>query len=187
VISSFRSKYDLGEELGRGGYSVVKLATNKISAEQVAVKIVSRIGLPDEDEKSLRQEACILKSLQHPNIIKIIEFIEEPNNFYLVLEYIEGGELFDRIVDKVVYSEREARDVVNTLLSAIKYCHNKNVVHRDLKPENLLLKSRNNDWDLRVADFGFAVIANGNSITDSCGTPSYIAPEIISNIPYGIY
>lgn len=99
--------------------------------------------------------------------------------------HVEGGELFDKIVSKTFYSELEARDVVFTLLSAIDYCHSRDIVHRDLKPENLLLASSDDDSAIKLADFGFAAKAVGNSLRTQCGTPGYVAPEILKDCPHG--
>mmetsp|Transcript_16537 Transcript_16537/g.24537 ORF Transcript_16537/g.24537 Transcript_16537/m.24537 type:complete len:233 (+) Transcript_16537:593-1291(+) len=97
-----------------------------------------------------------------------------------------GGELFDRIVAKSYYNEKEARDVCKILFEALQYCHSQNVAHRDLKPENLLLQSEDNDSDLKLADFGFAKrCSSENCLTTQCGTPGYVAPEILEGTPYG--
>jgi calcium/calmodulin-dependent protein kinase I len=98
---------------------------------------------------------------------------------------VEGGELFDRIVSKSYYNEKEARDVIHTLLTAVKYCHDRDIVHRDLKPENLLLASTTDDAGLKLADFGFAAKAVGNVLRTQCGTPGYVAPEILMDKPHG--
>ena len=115
------------------------------------------------------------------------DFYTEDNYYYLVTEFMEGGELFDRIVEKSYYSEREARDLVKLLLEAIKYCHECNVVHRDLKPENLLLTSRSDDASIKLADFGFAkkIEFDGEGLSTACGTPGYVAPEILQGKTYG--
>ena len=94
--------------------------------------------------------------------------------------------MFDRIVKKTTYSEKEARDVVYFLLVAIKYCHDRNIAHRDLKPENLLLKSKTNDTEIKLADFGFAAFVEGRNLTTQCGTPDYVAPEILMGLKYGL-
>mmetsp|Transcript_7741 Transcript_7741/g.8449 ORF Transcript_7741/g.8449 Transcript_7741/m.8449 type:complete len:383 (-) Transcript_7741:100-1248(-) len=177
--------YKLGEVLGEGGYSVVRLGTSLEDGRKVAVKVVTRANLAKEDEDSLRSEVQILTSINHPNIVKAFEFFEEEKYFYVILEYLDGGELFDRIVKKTFYNEKEARDLVQTLLLALKYLHHKNIVHRDLKPENLLMATQNDDANVKLADFGFAVIAEGNTVTSQCGTPGYIAPEILENKSYG--
>ncbi len=116
--------------MGEGGYSVVRLGTSLEDGRKVAVKVVTRANLAKEDEDSLRSEVQILTSINHPNIVKAFEFFEEEKYFYVILEYLDGGELFDRIVKKTFYNEKEARDLVQTLLLALKYLHHKNIVHR---------------------------------------------------------
>lgn len=177
--------YTLGAKLGEGGYSIVKAGTHKVTHNKVAVKIVKRTNIDQEDEEALRQEVAILQALDHQNVTKLFDFYEEKQNFYLVMEYLDGGELFDRIVKKTFYTEKEARDLVFILLKAIKYLHDKNIVHRDLKPENLLLSSKDDDHTVKLADFGFAVKCDGANILTQCGTPGYIAPEILRKRPYG--
>jgi calcium/calmodulin-dependent protein kinase I len=152
----------------------------------VAVKCIDRNGLPEEDESSLRQEVEILRSLDHPNIVKLLDFFEEEKFFYVVLEFLPGGELFERIVKKSFYNEKEARDVVRTVCLGMKYCHDRGIAHRDLKPENLLLTTANDDAIVKIADFGFAIKgAAKSSLQTQCGTPGYVAPEILNNKPYG--
>lgn len=182
---TLQARYKLGEILGEGGYSIVKLGISQIDKKKVAVKIVTRAGLSTEDEQSLRSEVKILSALNHANVVRALDFFEEEKYFYVVMEYLDGGELFDRIVKKTCYNEKEARDLVRILLNSIKYLHDKNIVHRDLKPENLLMTSKEDDASVKLADFGFAVIADGFSITNQCGTPGYIAPEILENKAYG--
>ena len=103
-----------------------------------------------------------------------------------MLELIEGGELFDRIVKKDHYSERDARVVMKQMAAAMTAAHAVGVVHRDLKPENILLASKSDDTSIKVADLGFAKIAQGKNtfMTTPCGTPAYVAPEVISGKPY---
>lgn len=182
---TLQARYKLGEQIGEGGYSVVRVGTSNIDKKKVAVKIVKRQGLTDEDEESLRSEVQILLKLRHPNIVQAFDFFEETQQFYVILEYIDGGELFDRIVKKTFYNEKEARDLVQIVLTAIKYLHDQNIVHRDLKPENLLLTSKSDDANIKIADFGFATKVDGLSLTAQLGTPGYIAPEILCKKPYG--
>jgi len=183
--SRFKDKYKIGENLGKGAYSVVKVAINKETGEEVAVKCINRKILSDEDEKYLREEVAILKICDHPNIVKFYDFFEEEKCFYLTMERLVGGELFDRIIHKSCYTEKEARDVILLLLSAIKYCHDHGIVHRDLKPENLLLKSSENDTDIKLVDFGFAANNECKDVLKTqCGSPGYCAPEILKNEQY---
>lgn len=182
---SLKIVYKLGDVLGEGAFSVVKLAVNRKTGQKVAVKCIDRQGLPEDDENSLRQEVAIMKSLDHENIVQFIDFFEEEKFFYVVLEFLEGGELFDRIVKKNFYNEKEARDVVLTVLNGMKYCHDKGIAHRDMKPENLLLTSKDDDSSVKIADFGFAIRgAQKSALTTQCGTPGYVAPEILQNQPY---
>ena len=186
---SFSANYKLGKTLGAGTYSVVKEGVHRATGTKFAVKIVKKSGLSDNDKVALAAEMEILKSLNHPNILELEEHFEDRSHYYLVTELLKGGELFDRLVEKEFYSEREARDLVQTLLGAIAYCHDHDVVHRDLKPENLLLKSRDDACDVKIADFGFAKYvghsSTGGGLATACGTPTYVAPEILHGFTYG--
>mmetsp|Transcript_12876 Transcript_12876/g.19265 ORF Transcript_12876/g.19265 Transcript_12876/m.19265 type:complete len:362 (-) Transcript_12876:326-1411(-) len=183
---SFESMYKIGKPLGEGAFSVVKEGTNKETGESFAIKIVTKAKLTDEDEIALKDEIAVLKDLQHDHIIRLYDVFEEAKFYYLVTERMRGGELFDRIVSKSYYNEKEARDVCKILFEALNYCHSQNVAHRDLKPENLLLQSEDNDSDLKLADFGFAKrCSSENCLTTQCGTPGYVAPEILEGTPYG--
>ena len=185
--TSFEAQYTLGKKLGSGTFSVVKEGTNKQTGKKYAIKIVKKAGLTDEDKTALEAEIEILKSLAHPHIMILEDNFEDDKFYYLVTELLEGGELFDRVVEKEFYSEREARDLVQLLLDAIAYCHDRDVVHRDLKPENLLLTSRDDDFNIKIGDFGFAkrVDYAGDGLSTACGTPGYVAPEILHGNKYG--
>lgn len=130
IPHSLEARYDLGKVLGQGGYSVVKLGTSKISNETVAVKILDRKSMDKAHQEALRVEVAIMQSLNHPHIVKALDFFEEKDYFYVVMELITGGELFDRIVKKTCYSEREARDLAKTFLQTLKYLHDREIVHR---------------------------------------------------------
>mmetsp|Transcript_32299 Transcript_32299/g.42587 ORF Transcript_32299/g.42587 Transcript_32299/m.42587 type:complete len:341 (+) Transcript_32299:131-1153(+) len=183
---AFDKNYKLFKELGSGSFSTVREGLHRTTNEKYAVKIVKRMDLPPEDEEALIEEVTILKHVDHPNIIKLHEFYEERHFYYLVTELMAGGELFDRIVKKTFYNEKEARDLVKVLISAVKYCHDNGIVHRDLKPENLLLASETDDASIKIADFGFARQLRDNAtLTTQCGTPGYVAPEILNGVPYG--
>jgi len=105
--------------------------------------------------------------------------------YWLSTELMPGGELFDRIVKRQYYKERDAQQVVRTLAGVLAYLHKQNIVHRDLKPENILLKSKDDDDDIKIADFGFVARVKPNGLSTTCGTPAYVAPEIISGKLYG--
>jgi calcium/calmodulin-dependent protein kinase I len=184
--SAFKKKYQLKGVLGNGNYSVVRKAIDLTNGEQVAVKCVDKRKLTKEDDDALRIEVSILSQLSHPNIIRLFDWYDVPKAyFYVVLEFMSGGELFDRIVKKEFYSEADAQKVVRTLADCIKYLHDRKVVHRDLKPENILLKDSKDDSAIKIADFGFARVVD-RGLTTACGTPGYVAPEIINGKPYGL-
>lgn len=186
--SDFGRKYKLDEkELGTGAFSTVVLATSKAEgAQKVAVKCIRKTpDLKKEDVDSLHEEVAVLRSVEHPNIVKLHDFFEEKKMYYMVIELMEGGELFERIVKKTFYNEMDARGLVRILLDALAYLHGRGIVHRDLKPENLLLKSPFNDFDIKLADFGFAKKVEGKSLDTQCGTPGYVAPEILKGKKYG--
>jgi len=183
---SFHAEYDVSRELGSGAFSVVKLAVNKKSHVPTAVKIIQKTALSEEEMSSLKMEIDILGSLDHEHIIKLHETFDEGKELYIVTELVEGGELFDRIVSKTNYTEAEARDLVKTFLETMAYLHEQGIVHRDLKPENLLLCSNDDDSNIKVADFGFAKrISELANKEVACGTPGYVAPEILCGIKYG--
>jgi serine/threonine protein kinase len=155
--------------------------------QSYACKIVEKTGLVQEEEDALRSEFSILKSIVSPYIVECVDFFEDQMKIYLALELCVGGEMLGRIVKKTSYSEAGARAAVHKLLLAVKACHDMMIVHRDLKPENFLLKNMHDDADMKLADFGFAAVCeNDNCLTEQCGTPTYVAPEILSGTPYGI-
>lgn len=146
---------------------------------------MNRKKLSEEDEAALLDEVDILKEMKHVHIIRLYDFFTEPSTYYLVMEQMSGGELFDRIVAKAYYNEKEARDTCKILLEAVGHMHKNHVAHRDLKPENLLLLSKDDDSTVKIADFGFAKkVQEQNSLTTQCGTPGYVAPEILEGTPY---
>lgn len=117
-------------------------------------------------------------------MVKLYEIFDESDHIYLTLEKMEGGELFERIVEKEHYSEKEAADVIRPIVDAIRYCHSLGIVHRDLKPENLLYESTHPDSAIKITDFGLARFVQGELATTACGTPNYVAPEIIEGKGY---
>jgi len=185
---NFADVYKTGKTLGEGAFAVVKEGQKKGTRETYAIKIVTKAKLTEEDDLALQDEIQILSALRHPHIIRLYETFEDPKFYYLVTEEMHGGELFDRVVAKSYYNEKEARDVTKILLSAVGYCHSRDVAHRDLKPENLLLQSPDDDANLKIADFGFAKLCKGGQdcLTTQCGTPGYVAPEILEGDPYGV-
>jgi len=180
----FEDEYEMGEELGRGSYATVFHCTQKISGIACAVKIVRKLHI--QLLSRLSAEIDILKSVHHPNIIELFDLFETGDSVYIVMELVTGGELFQRIVTMGSYSEYYASQTVKKLLMAVDYLHSKDIVHRDLKPENLLLKSPDEFTEVKIADFGLSKsIGKGVTTSTLCGTPAYVAPEILKGQPYG--
>jgi len=182
----FDELYRLKGVLGTGAFSTVREGFHRSDSKiTYAVKCINRKKLSEEDEAALLDEVSILKELKHEHIIRLFDFFEEPSTYYLVMERMRGGELFDRVVAKAYYNEKEARDTCKIVLEAVRYCHENHVAHRDLKPENLLLLSDVDDSAVKIADFGFAKkVYKPNSLTTQCGTPGYVAPEILEGTKY---
>ncbi|RHZ01811.1 hypothetical protein DYB37_007566 [Aphanomyces astaci] len=180
--------YKFGKTLGTGSFATVKSAVNKADNTKWAVKCIEKASLAPDDEEALRVEVEVLQMVEHPNIVKLKEVFDCPKTFYMVMEEMSGGELFDRIVEKEKYSEREARTVVHKLATALAYCHTLGIVHRDLKVRHckLNLKACLENAEIKIADFGLAKLIQGNSMMQTaCGTPGYVAPEILEGKPYG--
>eukprot|EP01039_Chlorochromonas_danica_P000764 gene764-829_t len=178
--------YKFGRTLGQGTFATVKMATCLSDNTKWAVKIIKRSALTSEDEESLKMEIQILQLTNHPNIVSVKEVFYCKNYVYLVMDLMTGGELFDRIVTKDHYSEQEAKLALSQIVMAVKYCHEKNIVHRDLKPENILYQSTEENSALKLADFGLATLLRPNQLMNvACGTPGYVAPEILKGIAYG--
>eukprot|EP01102_Stenamoeba_stenopodia_P008949 TRINITY_DN2619_c0_g1_i1.p1 TRINITY_DN2619_c0_g1~~TRINITY_DN2619_c0_g1_i1.p1 ORF type:complete len:443 (+),score=130.49 TRINITY_DN2619_c0_g1_i1:195-1523(+) len=174
--------FDIGRELGRGAFATVKVAIHKKSGEELAVKIIER-GAADQN---LIREIEVMKKVNHPNVIKLVAIFEDEKFLYLVMELVTGGELFDKIVEKGSYTEKEAAVLVRKMVDAIGYLHEQGIAHRDLKPENLLLKSPKDITEVKIADFGLSrMIDQSKMMQTACGTPGYVAPEVLQAQGYG--
>lgn len=201
---SFFDDYILMNQLGLGHYAVVKEARDRTTGDHVAVKIFHpvRIGASNPEDKKLKQEMELLLLISHSNIVKFISHYVEPvNEFssttYLVLEKVNSGELFQRIINKGKLRQDETKAIFRQLLGGLRYLHGRDIIHRDIKPENILLDitARGNNpgqtgpWDeneydvrVKIADFGLAKFIGELKFTNTlCGTPAYVAPEVLNN------
>ena len=171
--------YELGATLGRGNYGLVKLAVNRETGEQYAVKIVKKEVLEDDTKANcdIKREIQIMKALDHVNIVGLIDVLYSPKRVFMVMELVKGGELFESIVNTGRQDETTARKYFHQLIDAVHYCHHRGVYHRDLKPENLLLGE---SGELKITDFGFSAMKNygAHLLTTNCGSPHYCAPEV---------
>ncbi|EPQ65195.1 Bgt-529 [Blumeria graminis f. sp. tritici] len=174
--------YQIIRTLGEGSFGKVKLATHRVTNQQVALKIIARKKLISRDMAGrVEREIEYLQLLRHPHIIKLYTVIKTPLEIIMVLEYA-GDELFDYIVQHGKMKEDEARRFFQQIICAVEYCHRHKIVHRDLKPENLLLDENLN---VKIADFGLSnIMTDGNFLKTSCGSPNYAAPEVINGKLY---
>ena len=180
------SDYNLRGIIGKGTFSVVKLGEHKKTKEKVAIKILQKNKiLNKQDLIRIEREIEILKRLKHPNVIKIHRIEEDEKRFFIIMEYCENGELFNRIVEKRCLTEDEASCFYYQLINGLEYIHKNNIVHRDLKPENLLLSK--NDI-LKIIDFGLSNYTGYNILLGTpCGSPCYASPEMVSGQRYNGY
>ncbi|KAL8211996.1 UNVERIFIED_CONTAM: MAP/microtubule affinity-regulating kinase 4 [Gekko kuhli] len=174
--------YRLLKTIGKGNFAKVKLARHILTGREVAIKIIDKTQLNPTSLQKLFREVRIMKGLNHPNIVKLFEVIETEKTLYLVMEYASAGEVFDYLVSHGRMKEKEARAKFRQIVSAVHYCHQKNIVHRDLKAENLLLDA---DANIKIADFGFSnEFTLGSKLDTFCGSPPYAAPELFQGKKY---
>ncbi|KAG8925189.1 hypothetical protein FRC02_009866 [Tulasnella sp. 418] len=175
-------QYRTGKTLGSGTYAVVKEAVHIKTGQYYACKVINK-KLMEGREHMVRNEIKVLKrvSAGHKNIVTLHDYFETAHNLYLCFDLCTGGELFDRICAKGNYYEGDAAELVRTIMKAVKHIHDAGIVHRDLKPENLLFRTKAEDADIMIADFGLSRVMDENTLTlltEVCGTPGYMAPEI---------
>ncbi|XP_037035394.1 calcium/calmodulin-dependent protein kinase type II alpha chain isoform X20 [Bradysia coprophila] len=187
ACTRFSDNYDIKEELGTGAFSIVKRCVQKSTGLEFAAKIINTKKLATRDFQKLEREARICRKLQHPNIVRLHDSIQEENYHYLVFDLVTGGELFEDIVAREFYSEADASHCIQQILESVNHCHQNGVVHRDLKPENLLLASKAKGAAVKLADFGLAieVMAEQQAWFGFAGTPGYLSPEVLKKEPYG--
>lgn len=178
-------KYELGKLLGQGTFAKVYHARNVKTGESVAIKVmdkakIMKVGMMDQ----IKREISVMRLVRHPNIAELYEVMASKTKIYFVMEYVRGGELFNKVA-KGRLKEDAARKYFQQLISAVDFCHSRGVYHRDLKPENLLLDENEN---LKVSDFGLSALPEqfkqDGLLHTTCGTPAYVAPEIIAKKGY---
>ncbi|KAL2464451.1 CBL-interacting serine/threonine-protein kinase 1 [Forsythia ovata] len=179
-------KYELGRTLGEGNFGKVKYAKNVDSGQPFAIKILEKNKIIDlKITDQIKREIGTLKLLKHPNVVRLHEVFASKTKIYMVLEYVNGGELFDRISSKGKLSEAEGRKFFQQLVDGVSYCHNRGVFHRDLKLENVLIDANGN---IKITDFGLSALPqhfrDDGLLHTTCGSPNYVAPEILSNRGY---
>ncbi|KAI8565795.1 hypothetical protein RHMOL_Rhmol03G0289400 [Rhododendron molle] len=176
-------KYQIGRTIGEGTFAKVKLAVNTENRQYVAIKIIDKHMVVENNlTNQVKSEIRTMKLLRHPNIVRIHEVIGTKTKIHIVMEYVSGGQLSERMSYVGRLDEKHARKHFQQLIDAVDYCHCRGVYHRDLKPQNLLLGSKDN---LKVSDFGLSALRKpGDVLSTACGSPSYVAPELLANKGY---
>uniref|UniRef100_A0A3B4B062 Serine/threonine-protein kinase DCLK2 n=1 Tax=Periophthalmus magnuspinnatus TaxID=409849 RepID=A0A3B4B062_9GOBI len=185
VPAYISDRYRVGRMLGDGNFAVVRECVELSTGREYALKIINKSKCRGK-EHMIQNEVAILRRVKHPNIVLLIEEVDTYSELYLVMELVKGGDLFDAITSANRYTERDASGMLYNLANAIKYLHSLNIVHRDIKPENLLVyEHADGSKSLKLGDFGLATVVDGPLYT-VCGTPTYVAPEIIAETGYGL-
>ncbi|KAL1275492.1 hypothetical protein QQF64_035115, partial [Cirrhinus molitorella] len=167
-----------------GAFSEVVLAEERSTGKMFAVKCIPKKALKGK-ESSIENEIAVLRKIKHENIVALEDIYESSNHLYLIMQLVSGGELFDRIVEKGFYTEKDASTLIRQVLDAVNYLHSMGIVHRDLKPENLLYFNPQDGSKIMISDFGLSKMeGTGDVMSTACGTPGYVAPEVLAQKPY---
>ncbi|XP_076611657.1 calcium/calmodulin-dependent protein kinase type 1D-like [Chaetodon auriga] len=179
--SNIKDVFDFKGKMGSGSFSEVFMVREKNTGKLYALKCLKKKHLI---HSNLENEINVLKRIKHENVVGLEDFYESRTHYYLVMQLVSGGELFDRILDKGVYTERDASKVIKQVLQAVNYLHENSIVHRDLKPENLLYYNTDENAKIMVSDFGLSKALEHGVMSTACGTPGYVAPEVLAQKPY---
>ncbi|KAM9344143.1 calcium/calmodulin-dependent protein kinase IGb [Pholidichthys leucotaenia] len=173
--------FELMEELGSGAFSEVYMVKERKTGKTFAMKCVKK---KQKRDLNLENEITVLRRIKHENVVGMEDLYESRTHYYLIMQLVSGGELFDRILDRGVYSEKDASRVIQQVLQAVSYLHQNGIVHRDLKPENILYYSQEENSKIMISDFGLSKMVDNGIMSTACGTPGYVAPEVLAQKPY---
>ncbi|XP_029287918.1 calcium/calmodulin-dependent protein kinase type 1D-like [Cottoperca gobio] len=179
--SNIKDVFDFKGKMGSGSFSEVFMVREKKTGKLYALKCLKKKYLA---RSNLENEINVLRRIQHENVVGLEDFYESRTHYYLVMQLVSGGELFDRILVKGVYTEKDASTVIKQVLQAVSYLHENSIVHRDLKPENLLYYNTDENAKIMVSDFGLSKTSEHGLMSTACGTPGYVAPEVLAQKPY---
>ncbi|XP_016412643.1 calcium/calmodulin-dependent protein kinase type 1D-like [Sinocyclocheilus rhinocerous] len=183
-VDNIKEMFEFKEVLGTGAFSEVVLAEERSTGKMFAVKCIPKKALKGK-ESSIENEIAVLRKIKHENIVALDDIYESSNHLYLIMQLVSGGELFDRIVEKGFYTEKDASTLIRQVLDAVNYLHSMGIVHRDLKPENLLYFNPQDGSKIMISDFGLSKMeGTGDVMSTACGTPGYVAPEVLAQKPY---
>lgn len=186
---SITSKYHIGKTLGSGASGIVFLVHNIETCQPYALKFYKRNILVDKKSKEAAlNEAKIMRKLKHPCVVEMVDIMETPESMFLTFELMAGGDLLNRIQKNSFISENLSKLIFYQICHAIKYLHDRRITHRDIKPDNILLATEDNETLVKVTDFGLSKLVQSNTAMRTlCGTPLYVAPEILVTNGMGVY
>ncbi|KAK9954603.1 hypothetical protein ABG768_016655 [Culter alburnus] len=173
--------FEFMDVLGTGAFSEVFMVKERKTGKLFAMKCVKK---KNKRDINLENEIAVLRKIKHDNVVCLEDFYESRTHYYLVMQLVSGGELFDRILDRGMFSELDASQVIKQVLEAVGYLHKNGIVHRDLKPENLLYYSPDENSKIMISDFGLSKMEDHGVMSTACGTPGYVAPEVLAQKPY---
>ena len=186
ILMDLERDYTVVKSIGTGTYASVLLAEDCSTNERVAVKSVKKELLCEDEHLHMHvQEIKALRRLQHPRIVSLLRVYEDEGSIHLVIDYLTGGDLYARIVERRRYSELTAASLFRNILEVVEYIHSAGFVHRDIKPENILMAACDDDCEFKLADFGLATEIGIGGMHIKCGSPGYVAPEMLKRSTYG--
>lgn len=180
TLKELKSTYEIDDEvIGSGTTGKVFKGTDLRDKNiEIAIKVIKKKKFSDTTMEDVKQEIKLLQQVDHPNIVKYYETYDDKNYIYLCMEYCSGGGLFKKVTDSQKnMEESEAAEIMKDILKALNHCHKQCIIHRDIKPDNIMYGS---DGQIKLVDFGFAIVQHGKGKQDVCGTPYYLAPEVLS-------
>ena len=182
----FDDYYTVIEEIGQGHFGVVQKAKSKLTNQKVAVKLIDKTKLTYRDYELIERENSIMKLVNHPNLVKLIDYYENEKTIFIVMDLLEGGDLMTYLTEKKgKLSERLAAKIIKLIAEGIQYMNCYGLIHRDLKPENIAFKKKDDINSLKIIDFGLTrTLAYGENASEAIGTIFYIAPEVFTHKPY---
>lgn len=186
ILNDLEEDYKTIREIGSGSYAKVLLVQDLQDNQEYAVKSINKdlIWNSSRSTNALINEINVMRKLNHPFLVKLHRVYENEKFVHLVLDYVPGGDLFHRLMERSVFTEEVASKFMRNMLEVLDYIHSLNIIHRDLKPENILMMNHSNDWEFKIADFGLACETH-EEVMLRCGSPGYVAPEILKKHLYG--
>lgn len=182
--------YELGQSIGEGAFAKVVMGLDRTTLEKFAVKIIEKQSDDELGQQFVWRELNVMKSVNHPNIVRTFDIFDTKNRLYLVLEYMPGGTLGEILKKVGRFTEDQARKILADILNGVAYLHDKSIVHRDLKLKNILCENKEMPVRVKLADFGLANFVGVRTVSkvalkSQVGSPHYVAPEVLREEPYG--